>query len=308
MNRISTAGNYSAVLANLMAAQNRQNAAGAEVSSEKKATDLKGYARHAETLTAMRTMQTRVAGYIDQTGYLANKLTIQDGALSQIKDSVEDARASIANALANDTGDTVMTEVGAAFNNVVTGVNTKYDGQYLFSGGQVNTAPTTATNMASLTAAPSIASLFQNGSHVTSNRLDDSTTLQTGFLADQVGTEAFNAFSGVQAFQEGASGPFGGPLTPAQRTFLQGQLAILDQAHDNLVQVVGQNGLMQNRTTAAQTDLDNRKTMLEGMVGGITDVDMAGAISRLQQAQTSVQAAAQVFSTLSGSSLLNYLR
>ena len=50
-----------------------------------------------------------------------------------------------------------------------------------------------------------------------------------------------------------------------------------------------------------------RRSMLEGMVGGITDVDMAEAISRLQQAQTTVQASAQVFSTLSQSSLLKLL-
>lgn len=308
MNRVSTAGNYSAVLANLNSAQARQLSAGAEVSSQKKAVDLKGYARHAETLTAMRTLQTRVETYTEQTTALANRLNVQDTALSQVKDAVEMARQAIANALANDRGDTVMTELQSAFANVVQGLNTKNDGQYVFSGGLVNTPPTTATSLASLTAATSIPTLFQNGTFQTNNRLDDSTTLQTGFLADQVGTPTYNAFLNVQTFQEGATGNFGGPLTAAQRSFLQSQLTVFDQAHEGLVSVVGQNGLMQNRVTMAQTDLGNRKTMLEGMVGNITDVDMADAISRLQQAQTSVQAAAHVFTTLQGSSLLNFLR
>jgi flagellar hook-associated protein 3 FlgL len=64
----------------------------------------------------------------------------------------------------------------------------------------------------------------------------------------------------------------------------------------------------QKRFESAQTDLSNQADTLTSMVGGITDVDMAEAISRLQQAQTTVQASAQVFNTLSQSSLLNLLQ
>ena len=44
------------------------------------------------------------------------------------------------------------------------------------------------------------------------------------------------------------------------------------------------------------------------MMGNVTDVDVAEAISRLQMAQTAVQASAQVFQGLQSSSLLNFLR
>src|SRR5689334_6452837 len=108
MNRVSTAANYSAVLANLTAAQGRQIAAGEQVSSQKKATDLKGYARNAETLTAMRSMQVRINGFIDTTSALGDKLQVQDVALNQIAGGVESAREAIANALATGRGDTIM--------------------------------------------------------------------------------------------------------------------------------------------------------------------------------------------------------
>ncbi len=39
----------------------------------------------------------------------------------------------------------------------------------------------------------------------------------------------------------------------------------------------------------------------------MVDVDMAAAVSRLQLAQTALQASANVFATLTGSSLLNVL-
>ena len=44
------------------------------------------------------------------------------------------------------------------------------------------------------------------------------------------------------------------------------------------------------------------------MVGGITDVDMAEAVTRLESAKLAVQASAQVFASLQNSSLLNVLK
>jgi flagellar hook-associated protein 3 FlgL len=307
MDRVSTSGNYALVLSNLMAAQQRQIDAGQQVSSQKNADDLKGYARNAETLTAMRALQSKVDGFISQTDVLGAKLTMQDTALNQIADASQDARQAIANALATGRGDTLMQELQNAFSNTVQGLNTKFQGEYVFGGGQVNTKPTTATSLSDLTAAPTLASLFQNDQFKVTNRLDESTTLQTGFLADQVGTPLYSAFQGVEAFDQGVNGPFNGTLTAAQRTYLQGVLATFDTVHDNLIKTAGQNGLLQKETENAQKDLTSRQTTLANMVGDITDVNMAEAVSRLQQAQISVQAAAQVFAALKGASLLEIL-
>src|SRR5207248_9014088 len=55
--RVSTAGNYAAILANLMAAENRQVDAENRVSSQKNGSNLKDYAKKAETLTAMKSVE-----------------------------------------------------------------------------------------------------------------------------------------------------------------------------------------------------------------------------------------------------------
>jgi flagellar hook-associated protein 3 FlgL len=57
----------------------------------------------------------------------------------------------------------------------------------------------------------------------------------------------------------------------------------------------------------AISDQQSRVTILTGALGDITDVDMGDALSRLNQAQTAVQASAQVFSSLKNTSLLNYI-
>lgn len=306
MNRVATGNNYSSVLGDLMRAQVRQAEANAQVSSGRTASDLKGFARQAETLLATRSIQTKVEGFLTQGKILTSRLESQNLALSQTAEAATGARQAIAEALATGRGEALMSELSSWFSSAADSLNAKFGGRYLFGGGQVDSPPVTADSMADLTSQPTVAAFFNNDALVPTNQLDESTTIQSGFLADQLGTGLFDAFRQVQDFVD-LNGTFTGQLTATQTTFLQGMLDDFDAAGVDLTDATARNGLTQNRvdkTMAVQTD---RQSMLEGMVGGITDVDMAQAISRLQQAQTTVQASAQVFNSLSQSSLLNLL-
>jgi flagellar hook-associated protein 3 FlgL len=189
---------------------------------------------------------------------------------------------------------------------VVQGLNTKSNGLYVFSGAQTGTATTSATTMADLTAAPATADLFHNDQYITTNRVDEQTNAKTGILGDAIGTGVFDAFKQVQAYVD-ANGPFTGKLTDGQVQFLTGLLPAFD-ARKGVVDLQGKNGVTQKRFESAQTDLSNQADTLTGMVGGITDVDMADAVTRLEAAKLAVQASAQVFSSLQASSLLNVLK
>ena len=148
--RVSTTGNYSSVLANLMGAQLRQADANERVSSQKNGNDLKDYAKKAETLAAMRVVERRTKAYQDQNHLIADKLTNQDQALNQITDSAAQIRQTIADALATDRADTLMTDLNSLFKNAVQGMNTSYDGKYLFAGaiGRDAAAATTRSQSA----------------------------------------------------------------------------------------------------------------------------------------------------------------
>ncbi|MCG9917188.1 MAG: flagellin [Phenylobacterium sp.] len=309
VSRVSTSGNYSAVLANLLSAQQRQMDAGTKVASQKNGSDLKDYARNAEMLTAMRSIDSRLVAYADQNKLISDRLTTQDFALSQVADASQVARQAIAESLASGRVDNLMQDMQAAFRNAAEGLNARYGGKYLFAGGQVNTPPFSATSLSDLTIpATNVADYFQNDSFIAQAKVDDSTLVNLGFLADAFGTGLMDAFKAMQTFQEGVNGPFDGELTDSQRTFLEGQLAVWDASYKDLVNVVGRNGMIQSRVDSVKEDLVARTNSIKGMIGEVVDADMSLAVSNLQQAQISVQAAAQVFVTLQESSLLNVLR
>ncbi|MBX3481147.1 MAG: flagellin [Caulobacter sp.] len=311
MTRIATSNSYSTVLADLMRAQVNQQQANEQVSSGKAANDLKGFARHADTLLAARTVQSRVEGFLEQGKALSARLQTQDLALNQTADAAQGARQAIAEALAAGRGDNLMTAMSSWFGSATEALNTKEGGRFLFSGGQVDIKPVTATRLSDLTAAPTatdmVDTVFVNDGLTPVSRLDESTTIQSGFLADQLGGDLFSAFRQVQAYVE-ANGDFTSPLTAAQSSFLEGVMSSFDAARTGLTEQAARNGLNQNRLDAATAQHESRQIMLKGVVSDVADVDVAEAITRLQQAQTALQASAQVFSTLRDSSLLNLLR
>ena len=307
MDRISTASAYSSVLANLMQAEVAQTNAGNQLSSNEQATDLQGYGGGAEALTALQSTTTQVTGYLNNTQTVAAKLSTQDSALGEVASAATSASTAITQALAANTGTSLMSSLQDALSSAVDGLNTTYNGEYLFSGGQVNTAATSATSLSSLTAAPSIGSLFNNDQRVASTQLDPNTNISTGFLASEVGSPLFSALQAIEAYNQGPNGPLTGTLTTTQATFLSGQIANLDTVQTNLNNVVAQNGLAQSEVTNVQSSLTSQQTMLQGLVGNITDPNLAQASTNLQQAQLSIEAAGQVFQALNSSSLLSSL-
>lgn len=308
VSRVTTSGNYSAILGNLMAAQERQLQAGNKVATQRNGQDLKDYAKSSELLTAMRTVQTRLQAFQDQSNLLTDKLQTQDTGLVRVKDAAAAMRQIFSDAIASGRVDTLVEDVQAQLGNAVEGMNARYGGKYLFAGGQVDTRPVTAVSLTDLTAGPPISSFFQNDQFRVTAKLDEATTVTTGLLASTIGTDMLTAFRDFQAFNEGANGPFVGAMTDAQRTFLEGQLQVWDDVRSDVTNIAAYNGTNQKRLDTVADDLESRQNALAGMLGEITDADMAQAAAELQTAQLSVQSAAYVFQALRESSLLEILR
>jgi flagellar hook-associated protein 3 FlgL len=310
MYRVTTNGNYNLVLSNIMLAQQKQMDAGNKVATQKNGSNLKEYARNAEMLTAMRSVESKLGGYLDQNKLIADKLTTQDFALTQLKDAAAGAKQAIEEAIATGRTDTLMQEIEAQFRNSVSAMNSRYGGKYLFAGGKIDTQPVTADSLTDLTnpLTPAISDFFQNDDFITEHKVDEATTVKTGLLADKIGTPMMAAFKAMQAFEEGGSGPFTGNLTDAQRTFLESQLAVWDTVSSDVVDVTARNGMVQARVDNVKEDLVSRQNSLKGMIGDIVDADMPTASVELEKATIALQASTQVFITLRDSSLLNALK
>lgn len=308
MNRVSTLGNYQSALLNLMAAQNRSLEAQNRIATEKVADDLTGYGRGAETLTALKSAQSRIVGFIESGETVAARLKTQALAFDRIAEGADGARQAIAEALAAGRVDGLMLEMQSYFQTAQDGLNTKHQGRHLFSGGDTETAPVTAATLSDLAAAADVSDVFVNNRLATVSRLDESSMIQTGFLADDVGAELFQIFRDIQDFHTGPNGPIDGQLSDDARDFLTTQLGRLRDAHTRITDHAARSGSIQARVDSILTSHRNQQVALQELVGERTDADMAQAVTDLQLSQIAVQASAQVISQLRTTSLLDLLR
>lgn len=302
--RVSTPGNYAAMLGNLTAAQERQQNAGIRLATQKNGDDLKAFSRNSEVLTGMRSIHSRVSTYQDQAVVVADRLANQDTALNRIADAAAAVRQSIADAIASGKADTLMEEVQAQFKVAVDAINTRYNGKYLFAGGQAETKPLPIDRLTDLSAPVVVSELYQDDLFKVSARVDDSTEIEFGVLAKELTQDMMEKFQTLQD----AGTPYNGPITPAQQLELEQAMRDWEGVRASVTSVTARNGLLQKRVDEVRDDLVSRDNMLTGMMGDITDADMASVAAELEQAQISVQAAAHVFKTLQDSSLLNFLR
>ena len=303
---VSTQNTYSVILTDILSAQNKELTAQQQVSTGKKGNDLTDFGDQTRSLIATNTVKSRVDGLVSQLNNLQVKLNFQQTALGQVSDVAASVKQTLMNALASGQGDGIMSDLNSFFSQAAQALNSQYGGDYLFSGGQTQTKPFTAPDLATLTTG-TVASFFQNGNLTPANRIDDATTIPTGFLASAVGQQLMQAFQDIQNFQQSGAGNFGGQLTQAQQTFLQNEIANLGGVVTSTTQTTAQGGDIQKRVEDAAKAQTDRQTTLTNVLGDITDVNVAQSAADLSQAQNAVQASAQVFLTLKGMSLLNYL-
>ena len=307
MTRVATFGNYQTALLNLMSAQSRAAEAQARVSTQKNATDLTGFGRQSETLTALRGSQSRIQGFMDTAEAVSARLTTQDIALTQIGDGVEALRTAIGNALSSDSSTSLMLEMEGQFQTIRGGLNMRHQGGYLFAGAQVNTPPMDISNLSQLGAAPSVASVFHNDTLKTASRVAEGTTLETGFLANEIGTDVMGILRDIQQFNDGANGPLTGKLTETQKIFLTTQLSKLEAASKGVIDKTATTGSLANQVESIGKGHKAQMESLDELVSNRTDADMAKAVTDLELSQIAIQASAQVISQLRQVSLLNFL-
>ena len=307
MNRVATFGNYQSALLDLMNAQTRAADAQERVSTQKIATDLTGFGRQSETLTALKGAQSRIQGFIETSKTVSARLTTQDLAMSQVSDGIAGLREAVGSVLATDSAGALMLELEGRFQAIRGGLTMRHHGGYLFSGASTSTSPVNVDTLADLAAAPDVASVFVNDTLKTASRVAEGTTLETGFLADELGSEVFEILRDIQIYHAGVNGPLNGKVNDAQKAFLTTQLGRLEQAATGVIDKMAKTGSMANQVENLTRSHEAQQVSLDELVSDRTDADMAAAITDLQLSQVAIQASAQVISQLRQVSLLNYL-
>ena len=101
--------------------------------------------------------------------------------------------------------------------------------------------------------------------------------------------------------------PINGQLTSAQNTFLEAQLAVFDAAIEDMRIINSSNGMRFGRADELLEEHQERETFMLNFISDIEDVNMAEAITRVDNDRLALEISYKLTAELSRMSLLNFI-
>lgn len=270
----------------------------------------------------------RIEGYNNRTASAKSALQFQDDTINSAIDIVGralDLAAQGSNeAVDGNQRSTIALEVFQLRDQLVTMANSKYQGNYVWSGVDTNTAPFSAASYAN---SGSVASgqrfIYQtnSGSQVTNSaQVADGVAITTNTPGDDVWSGIITAVERLGRAMEGyPTGVNGAAPSGNQQYTLPADYALQSADINAAMQQIKDardSGLFRERTSlgarlsrmeTAGSVLAAAKASAQSSLDNLQNADTATAATGLQQAQYGLQAAMQVTSKVLNLNVLDYL-
>ncbi len=248
-----------------------------------------------------------IEAYKATTTEALNRLDLQDVQLVQLSDLSARLRQALGDALSSGHAPALMDEVSNLYEEAVTILNTKVNGQYIYGGSRSDQPPVNATTLAGLQAAAVVGDVFDNTDLKQQQRVDDAELIETGLTASDIATDLFQMFKDIADFDVGVDGPFAFDLTTQQMAFLSTEHGAVPNIQEGINAIAAINGSRHQQATAVLERHASLTTYFAKFIGDIENVDVAAAITRLNQDQVAAEASARMIAQLNELSLLDFI-
>ena len=310
MTRISTTGQNQFLLDDVFNLQKRIFDTTKQISSESKSDTYQGIGvQGVKALSASKAVLARAEQYLDINSDLKRTTEVQALALKNLAEVSSRLKTELITASQPGGGVGLRDTIDALYLEAVEMLNIAQDGKFIFGGTRTDQLPVTTSTPAALEAlgAGNHAQAFQNNSVKPQALVSDELTITYGSLADEVATNLFDLFQDLMIAATASAGKFRSPLTDAERTFVIGLLDEAETAFDTINLVHAQHGVVQNLLEDSATRHADEIMLARQFIGDIENIDVAEAISNLNQDQVALEASFRVFSQLNSLSLINFI-
>jgi len=308
MTRVSTAGQNTLLLVDVLKQQTRIFETQKQVTSGYKSQDYQGIASDVVTLQGAKSVLSKTEQFLQTNTELRRVTELQNLSLEGISDIATELKTKLISSLNAGSGIGLRDEIDTMYNSVVNYLTVQDNGRYLFGGTRTDVPPISANTSAELEAlgAGNAAQAFENNSLKPQARIDDNLTLTYGVLASDAAGPLVQLLQDLMIFAT-TNGAFSNPLSNAERDFIISKVPESGVAFDQVNLAQAQHGVVMKRLEEVEDRHISDKNFLTNFIGDIEEVDVAAAVSRLQQDQVSLEASFRVFAQLNNLSLLNFL-
>jgi len=307
MTRVSSFGHQQVMLTSLLNNQSRVVKDQMQITTGKKEDNYSGLASEVATLLGAKTVFGQTQGYLRATTYVERFLQTNNIQLESIANNAQNIRDTMLEAIAQEETFALDELLGESYSAMVSALNTSIGGVHVFSGARTDIEPVVGEDISDLVAAASVPDLFRNDQRHPTAQVGQNTSVEYGLLADEVAQEVFQVFKDIAEFSAGPFGPLTGKLDAVQIDFLKAELINMDAAIESLQVLIARNGTRQNNVDSIIKEHENQEVFLSVFISDIEDVNVAEAITRLNNDQVALEASYKITSELTNLSLLDFL-
>lgn len=305
MTRVSSFGQQQVMLNSLLNNQSKLFEDQKQVATGKNFETYKQVSSDLSTLLGSKNLLDRTESYMKAATHVKRNLDVNDLQLENIIGKAEDIRNAMLEGVAQDQTLVLMDTIKEAFSSIIASLNTDIGGVHIFSGGRTDVDPIVGSDLNDLISAASASDMFQNDGRKAIAKIGKNTDMEYSLLADEVAEDLFSAIKTIADFDNLT--PIQGQLTAAQNTFLQTELATFDSVIADLRTVLSSNGMRYGRADELLEEHQEQENFMLNFISDIEDVNMAEAITRVNNDQTALEVSYKLTSELSRLSLLNYI-
>lgn len=310
--RTTTLGTSLSLLNYMKSSNLRYTELSEQASSGYKVTTLSDDPSATKSLLNIKAQLSQLNGYLDNMNIAQNELDTMDSSLSSLTDLVQKA-TDLATEGANGTYsaddlNNIKTQITQIIESVVDLANAKYDGKYIFSGTATSIQPyeisyDTSGNITDITY-KGTASDSAYERYVT---ISDGVSVAINTTGDQI----FGSYSGAHPTESSGILSTLMDLSKAlgnnDKTAVSSYIDDLNDSLDSVSATRTKFASIGNRFDLTKASINTTITTLKTSQSDLKDTDLAEVMSDLAIQQTALEATYQVFSQVSGMSLLDYL-
>jgi flagellar hook-associated protein 3 FlgL len=302
MERVTNLSQQTRLFSFITETQKRFDDLQTQIASGYKSQNFSGVAREAGRLISLETTHAKVTQYVENNTTVGRRLETMESSVSRITDIMAKFRTLLVSALnaGNAAELDLNNQARETLNQVASLLNTKVEGRHIFAGSRTDVEPVDLTALPVAYTVPTAdgdsAAYYQGNSQILSVRADDDLTVDYGILASD--PEFERAIRALDVVAKGA---------PTDAAMLNHALEVANQALDGLPDIRTRIGLARKTLESTNTKHTEFFLFAEQVISDIGNVDVPETVTRINEAQVTLQASYLTISRLSQTSLLNYL-
>jgi flagellar hook-associated protein 3 FlgL len=309
MTRISSYNQFYTNSAGIASGQAEMAKAQAQASTQKVATDLKGFAQQSGRLLSAKGYAQRLEQRADTLSALQGRADVEAAAMTNAVDTAKQVRQAISTAVANNNGTAFRAVMEQALAAISTSANIQFNGQAVFGGNWGYGEPLAAASLDDMAIAGAAAAdtYWTDTGENRSVTLEDGRSIQLSPGAEEVFRPLVDFIREVREW-EIANTAIAGRLSDAQATFMRGLMPEIATLESDMIDREAAAGNTAKEIEATALKNQAQRDTLVQTIGNQENVDLAEVATKLAAAQNQYQASAAIFGQMRNMNLLQYLR